>query len=127
MPLGACCAVVGSNGAMTNDRRRLLQLAAASAASLWLPRSAWSQPRLAGNPFILGVASGSPTDDSVVLWTRLMAPGGPASLSTAPITVRWEVAHEERFGRLAAQGQAQALADLAHSARSLVLPPLHDR
>ena len=42
------------------DRRSLLQLAAASAVALWLPRSAWSQPRLSANPFTLGVASGSP-------------------------------------------------------------------
>lgn len=97
------------------DRRRLLQLAAAGAATLWLPRSAWSQPRLSGNPFALGVASGSPTQDSVVLWTRLLAQGWFESLGTQPVTVRWEVAHDEQFARIARRGQAQALAGLAHS------------
>ena len=57
------------------DRRRLLKLAAACATTLWLPRSAWSQPRFASDPFALGVASGSPTHDSVVLWTRLHPEG----------------------------------------------------
>ncbi|MBI2768636.1 MAG: alkaline phosphatase D family protein [Burkholderiales bacterium] len=93
------------------DRRRLLQLAGAAAGSLWLPRSAWSQPRLAGNPFTLGVASGSPTHDSVVLWTRLAGAG----LGRQPATVRWEVAHDEQFSRIARTGQAQALPELAHS------------
>lgn len=91
------------------DRRKLLQLAAAAAAAHWLPRSAWSQPRIAAPPFTLGVASGSPAADSVVLWTRLMgvAPG--------PVTVRWEMAHDEGFTRIARQGTAQALPELAHA------------
>lgn len=97
------------------DRRRLLQLAAASATSLWLPRSAWSQQRFAGNPFGLGVASGSPTHESIVLWTRLRAPGLFQGLGKEPVTVRWELAHDEQFARVAQSGQAQALAELAHS------------
>jgi alkaline phosphatase D len=96
-------------------RRQLLQLAAASATSLWLPRSAWSQPRVSGNLFGLGVASGSPTHESVVLWTRLVAPGWFQSLGRAPVTVRWELAHDEQFARVARSGQAQALSELAHS------------
>ena len=81
------------------DRRHLLRLAAASAGALWLPRSAWSQPRLRDNPFTLGVASGSPLHDGVVLWTRLVQTGlfGGSSLPDAPITVRWELAHDEAF------------------------------
>jgi alkaline phosphatase D len=97
------------------DRRSLLQLAAAGAGALWLPRSAWSQPRLSGNPFALGVASGSPTHDSVVLWTRLLAEGWFQSRGAQPVTVRWEVAHDEQFGRIVQTGQAQAVAALAHS------------
>ena len=100
---------------VTIDRRSLLQLAAASAGTFWLARSAWSQPRLAANPFALGVASGSPTHDSVVLWTRLLAEGWFDSLGTQPITVRWEIAHDEHFRRIAQCGQAQALAGLGHS------------
>ncbi|MBX9818761.1 MAG: PhoD-like phosphatase N-terminal domain-containing protein, partial [Burkholderiaceae bacterium] len=94
------------------DRRQLLGWAAASASTLWLPRSAWSQIKLDSNPFALGVASGSPTHDSVVLWTRLLTEQTP---SHGPVTVRWEVAHDDQFQRLVQSGQAQALSTLAHS------------
>ena len=63
------------------------------------------------NPFTLGVASGSPAADSVVLWTRLLAPG----LNDARATVRWELAEDEGFSRIVQQGQAEALPELAHS------------
>jgi alkaline phosphatase D len=97
------------------DRRRLLALAAAAGAALSLPRWAQGQPRLSSNPFTLGVASGSPRHDGVVLWTRLMVPGLFESLGSAPIAVSWEIAHDEAFARIAAQGQAQALPELGHS------------
>jgi alkaline phosphatase D len=93
------------------DRRHLLRLAAATAAAGWLPRSAWSQPRLAENPFALGAASGSPAADSVVLWTRLLAP----ELAGQRATVRWELADDEGFTRILHRGQAEALPELAHA------------
>ena len=93
------------------DRRQLLRLVAAGAAAGCLPRSAWSQPRIAGHPFTLGVASGSPAADSVVLWTRLIAP----ELAGAIATVRWELAEDESFTRIVRSGQAQAMPELAHS------------
>lgn len=96
------------------DRRRLLQLAAAGATTLWLPRAGWSQPRLTRDPFTLGVASGSPDDTSVVLWTRLL-PGDASSLPRGPVTVRWEIADDEGFRQGVQAGQAQALPELAHS------------
>jgi len=103
------------------NRRRLLQLVGASAASLWLPRSAWSQPRWTSNPFTLGVASGSPTFDSVVLWTRLHVPGlFGASLGRDPVTVHWEVAHDDKFTRMVQNGQALASPELAHSVHAEV-------
>jgi alkaline phosphatase D len=68
------------------------------------------------SPFALGVASGSPLATSVVLWTRI-APqpleGGGAGPD--PITVRWEVAHDERFERIARSGDAVAVAEDAHA------------
>ena len=101
------------------DRRHLLRLAAASATTLWLPRSAWSQPRLPERPFALGVACGWPTHQSVVLWTRLVGPArGDApssSLQAGPVTVRWELADDAAFTRIARTGQAQALPELAHA------------
>lgn len=105
---------------VSQQRRKLLQIAAlsaVSATSLWLPRSVWSQqPKFQSNPFTLGVASGSPTHDSVVLWTRLLDSGFFGSRpGTAPITVRWEIAHDDRFSRIVQSGQSQAVAELGHS------------
>jgi alkaline phosphatase D len=96
------------------DRRRLLQSVTAATASLWLPRGAWAQTRVGADPFALGVASGSPTHDSVVLWTRLLLDDAAAS-GRPPVSVRWELAHDEQFIRKVQGGQAQALAALAHS------------
>lgn len=97
-------------------RRRLLQLLGASAAAFYLPRSAWSQTRFSSNPFTLGVASGSPLHDSVVLWTRLAVSDVlNVSLGREPVPVRWEVAHDAQFTRMTQNGQALASHELAHS------------
>ena len=60
--------------------------------------------------FELGVASGSPTAHSVVLWTRLWGDDLPAR-----VTVHWELAHDESFQRIAARGTEMAEAAWAHS------------
>ena len=74
------------------DRRTFLQHAACAATASTLPRWAWSNPpALQSNPFALGIASGDPTPDGVVLWTRLVL-AQPAQMQ-ATHTVRWEVAH----------------------------------
>ncbi|KQP17711.1 alkaline phosphatase [Pseudorhodoferax sp. Leaf267] len=109
----------------TLDRRAWLQQAAAAATTLWLPRAARSQPRLTDDPFTLGVASGSPRADGVVLWTRLHLPG--AVIGSDAVTLRWEVAHDEAFTRIAQRGQVQALPDLAHSAHAEVQGLAPDR
>jgi alkaline phosphatase D len=76
-------------------------------------------PRMsfASDPFSLGVASGSPLPDSVVLWTRLapspLQPGG--GLSPEPISLRFWIAEDEGFSRGVRKGTAQALPELAHS------------
>ncbi|MBX3652593.1 MAG: alkaline phosphatase D family protein [Ramlibacter sp.] len=108
------------------DRRALLKLATAAAGTLWLPRSAWSQPRLADDPFTLGVASGSPLADGVVLWTRLAAPALRGT-AQAPVTVQWELSHDEAFARVVQRGQAVALPELGHSVHVEVAGLLPDR
>ena len=94
------------------NRRQWLRLIGLGASAGFLPPSAWSQPRLTGNPFTLGVASGSPTADSLVLWTRLH---GAGFSEPGPVTVRWELAHDDQFSRPVQSGQAVASAELAHS------------
>ena len=90
-------------------------LFAASARTGPVP-AATSLP-MTGYPFALGVASGLPGPDSVVLWTRLApaphAPGG--GLPPVPITVRWELAQDETFSRGLRQGSVLAWPEHAHS------------
>jgi alkaline phosphatase D len=67
-------------------------------------------------PFTLGVASGDPLPDGVVLWTRLApAPLQGGGMPNRAVAVQWEVAHDERFRRVAAKGSAQARPETAHS------------
>ena len=95
------------------DRRRLLALAAQAAVAGALPRLAWGAPPLRHDPFGLGVASGDPTADGFVIWTRLLGAGSP--LPDTPLPVRWEVAEDAAFHRLVQRGSALALPQLAHS------------
>lgn len=101
----------------TIDRRGLLQKALWAAAATQLPRWAWAGQRLRHDPFGLGVASGEPTHDGLVIWTRLL-PDHPADARApwaGPLTVRWELAGDAQFRRIVQQGTATALPQLAHS------------
>ncbi len=72
--------------------------------------------KLPGNPFTLGVASGDPTPDGVVLWTRL-APNpqnGPWN-STRSRGVRWQVSTTPTFATIVQQGSVLALPQEGHS------------
>ncbi|MGH8807449.1 MAG: alkaline phosphatase D family protein [Noviherbaspirillum sp.] len=90
---------------------RLLSLAALASA---FPGAAIGRATL--YPFSLGVASGSPRPDSVVLWTRILPDPLNAQLAgTQPFAVQWEIAEDEAFRRIAAKGSAAALPELAHS------------
>ncbi|HZX25772.1 MAG TPA: alkaline phosphatase D family protein [Telluria sp.] len=91
------------------------RLAALAAAGASAPACAARQ-RTADDPFSLGVASGSPLPDSVVLWTRLIAsPLDPASSPRVAVPVRWEVADDEGFRRIVGKGATIAVPELAHS------------
>ena len=82
--------------------------------TLWLPSLARAQAPLADSPFSLGVASGRPTPDSVVLWTRLMAADRAERLGP-PVTVAWTIAEDERLQKVVRSGVAMAEARWAHS------------
>src|SRR5262245_37548152 len=70
--------------------RGTVALAAASLAMPPLSHRVRAQVRLTGYPFTLGVASGCPQPDSVVLWTRLapepLAGGG---MEPGRVEVHW--------------------------------------
>ena len=67
-------------------------------------------PAFAANPFSLGVASGYPSPDGMVLWTRL----GPV-LDPLPVPVRWEIAADEAMKSIIFSGETTADAAWAHS------------
>jgi alkaline phosphatase D len=60
--------------------------------------------------FALGIASGQPRADSVVLWTLLTGAGLPERA-----TVTWELARDEAFTQIAARGEEVAEAAWSHS------------
>ena len=81
----------------------------------WGPVAA--NPRLPGYPFTLGVASGDPASDSVVLWTRLaprpLEPGG--GMPPMPVEVSWQIAEDEAMSRVVRSGTAVANPEWGHS------------
>ncbi len=68
------------------------------------------------DPFALGVASGAPRADGVVLWTRLAyEPGVDDRIPDHPIEVSWEIASDEAFRDPVRDGTVVAGSGLAHS------------
>ncbi|HEY6924278.1 MAG TPA: PhoD-like phosphatase N-terminal domain-containing protein, partial [Steroidobacteraceae bacterium] len=73
--------------------------------------------RFSTNPFPLGVASGYPTPDSMVLWTRLtlspLEPGG--GMPQEVVAADWEVATDDRMRSVIQHGTTYATPEWAHS------------
>lgn len=81
------------------------------------PTTGEPMPELPGEPFTLGIASGDPLPDSVILWTRL-APTpdvGDGGMPDEPFMVTWEVAADEDFTDIVASDVAVADPKFAHS------------
>ena len=105
-------------------------------AALWLALGSWAAatgvraaatPQWRSNPFTLGVASGQPRPDSIVLWTRL-APDADAGLGTgldfgadnsndsdAGYPVRYEVFSDAAMRQPVRQGEVMAWPSRAFS------------
>ncbi|RAJ58270.1 alkaline phosphatase D [Streptomyces sp. Amel2xB2] len=106
-------------------RRRLLTGTAAAvtlALGIDLPRPAHAAAkldpaRIDKDPFTLGVASGDPRPDSVVLWTRLAPePYEPdGGLPREPVAVRWELARDKGFTRDVRSGETTAHPEFNHA------------
>jgi alkaline phosphatase D len=74
-------------------------------------------PRFTTDPFSLGVASGDPTPDGVVLWTRLAPdPINGGGMPPEPVTVKWEIAADDQMKDIAMRGSVVATPELGHSA-----------
>ncbi|WP_311271173.1 alkaline phosphatase D family protein [Sphingobium sp. WCS2017Hpa-17] len=93
-------------------RRAVLGAMAALGAA---PLRGLAMPFIAqADPFALGVASGDPTRDGFVLWTRLVGPG-IRSLQAGAIPVRYEIAEDEGFRDIVRSGDMEAHPEAAHS------------
>jgi alkaline phosphatase D len=89
------------------SRRKLLAGALASGLAPAFLRHARAAD---AERFELGVASGFPRPDGMVLWTKLCGADLPARVS-----VDWELADDERFQKVVAKGSEVAEAAWAHS------------
>lgn len=102
------------------SRRSLLKGAVVLAA---LPLAGFTTERrrspISADPFTLGVASGEPAHDGMVIWTRLaprpLADDGLGGMPARGVDVEWEVAADERFTRVEQRGITTATPDAAHS------------
>ncbi|MET4897860.1 alkaline phosphatase D family protein [Sphingomonadaceae bacterium jetA1] len=101
-----------------NPDRRVVLRGAALAGSAGLVLVAARAAGFSGERlFTLGVASGDPTPDGMVLWTRL-APRpleGDGGMPDRAVPVRWEIAEDQGFRRIAAHGTAIAEPRWGHS------------
>jgi alkaline phosphatase D len=79
----------------------------------WLPPMAFANV----DPFRLGVASGDPSADGFVIWTRLapdpLAPDG--GLPATPFDVKWQVSSTPDMSRIDREGVAIASPAYAHA------------
>jgi len=105
---------------MQNDEllRRLFLARTGQYVALTLASPFWAsgQTDSAKNPFTLGVASGDPEPDGIVLWTRLAPdPLNGGGMPDKRVDVEWQVATDERMSQVVAHGRAPATPDLAHS------------
>ncbi|HTF72470.1 MAG TPA: alkaline phosphatase D family protein [Edaphobacter sp.] len=99
------------------DRRELLKagLITAGAAFFHQPHL-WAAPQFKTDPFQLGVASGDPWPDSVVLWTRLAPdPLNGGGMPNEDVLVRWRIAGDEHMSKIVREGTVAANPEWAHS------------
>lgn len=92
------------------NRRALLKASTIVAPAILLMPSRILGASGADTLFTLGVASGDPWSDGVVLWTRLAphaleADGG---MPQTRIPVTWQVAEDEHFRRIVRSGTTMA-------------------
>lgn len=100
------------------SRRQAIQLSGSVLGSLVLPSRllrAAEGIQFKDNPFALGIASGCPTADSIVLWTRLVDPQLSNRLRNSAIPVDWVIANDEQLKTVVQRGTFHATSEFAHS------------
>src|SRR5688500_3829723 len=84
-----------------NRRAFIAQTTSLAAAALWSSQAfgaVRSAPKFSDYPFSLGIASGDPSPDGFVLWTRLAPkPVEGGGMEPEPVEVFWQVAADEQM------------------------------
>src|SRR6266516_1299880 len=101
---------------MSLTRRRFLAATSSlAAAAVWSSRAigvARQNVKLPDYPFQLGVASGDPSPDGFVIWTRLAPkPIEGGGMPNETIEVAWQVAEDEAMNHVLAKGMTVANPD----------------
>ena len=114
------------------DRRNFMQyvasISAISSPVLSADQTVNHQSTFKDNPFQLGVASGDPLPNGVVLWTKLASnPLEGGGLPNEAVPVAWEVATDETFTKIVRKGSTLAMPQIGHSVHVEVdgLKPFH--
>jgi alkaline phosphatase D len=107
------------------SRRQFLQLTGFSALTTAIgtaatnPSPVWAAPKFPSDPFTLGVASGEPLADGIVLWTRLapepLSLDGTGGMPDKQVPVSWQVAEDPAMRKVVRAGATHALPQLGHS------------
>jgi alkaline phosphatase D len=103
------------------SRRRLLSVfGGAAVTALAIPMEsgkALAQAVFSTYPFQLGVASGDPSADGFVIWTRLAPEPFEIGygMPSAPVAVEWEVGDAPNMRNIVAKGTAIAPPELGHA------------
>ena len=111
---------------MDHSRRTLLKAGLVTSTAALVPAAVIldARPSAAAvipqaNPFTLGVASGDPSPDGFVIWTRLavdpVAADGLGGMPASTYRVQWQVAKDPRFRHVERAGTATAAPGAAHS------------
>ena len=115
---GAAAAAAAIAVGCSSDSGGGARTTAASTTTAAAPATS-AVPDLAADPFTLGVASGDPLTDRVILWTRLapepLADDGAGGMAADDVEVVWEVAADDAFDRVVASGVAVAEAAYGHA------------
>ena len=100
------------------SRRLFLAYTGALSAVPLLGRTALAaeSPKFTSDPFTMGIASGDPDHQGVVLWTRLAPqPLQPGAGMTNSVAVTWGVGSDDSMKQIVASGATSATPQLGHS------------
>jgi alkaline phosphatase D len=102
-----------------NRRSFVLATSSLAAAAMWSAHAFGATKRLptfSDYPFQLGIASGDPASDGVVLWTRLAPkPIEGGGMLPEPVEVSWQICDDEAMTKVVQKGTTIATPDWAHS------------